>query len=177
MEPFPSQSVPIDTLSGFSPMQAVAGLSCRLARGNIVSADTIWKKWSRFKMYFLMDPDPRFSDTFQERVGLEQRFFPEADWLESFAMRAGWYYEPSPTPNQDGVWNILDNDKHVFSTGFGLRIDRVLGIIKTPINLDGHFQLHYLIPQTIDNDDDPAYPEIKTGGFVYVGSGTIEIAW
>jgi long-chain fatty acid transport protein len=128
-------------------------------------------------MYFLKDVDPRLHDTYQERVGVEQRIFTGASWLESFALRAGWYYEQSPVPDQSGVWNILDNNKNVYAAGFGLRIDKVLGIIKKPINLDANIQAHSLIPQTIENDDDPAYPKIKTGGLVYAGAGTIEIAW
>jgi hypothetical protein len=128
-------------------------------------------------MYFLMTPDPPFHDTFEERLGVEQRFDTDADWLDSWAVRAGWYYEPSPAPSQNGVWNVLDNDKHVFSTGFNLRLDRVIGLVKTPINLDGSFQLHYLVPQTITNDQDPDFPKIETGGLVYVGAGTIEVEW
>ena len=176
--PVPTQVVPVQTLTGYSPMQATLGLAARPYTGALISADTIWKRWSVWKTYFYNEPDPPFADTIQQRIGFEQRFLTQsAAWLEYWALRAGWYYEPSPAPSQDNEWNLLDNDKHVTTTGFGLRLDRVLGVIKTPINLDANFQAHWLESETIENDKDDAFPKITTGGQVYSGTVALELAW
>ncbi|MCZ7586020.1 MAG: outer membrane protein transport protein [Deltaproteobacteria bacterium] len=92
-------------------------------------------------------------------------------------LRGGWYYEPSPVPNQDGVWNILDNDKNVFTGGLGLRIGDLIGLLKTPVDIDGNFQWHRLEPRTIENDDDPAFPKIETDGNVISWTVSVELEW
>lgn len=176
MEPVPPMVVPVETLSGYTPMQALLGVSYQPLNGMLIATDTIWKRWSEWENYFFNTPGPRFRDTLQQRIGLEQRFLTEAEWLEYWALRGGWYYQPSPTPSQNNEWNILDNDKHVMTGGFGLRLDRILGIIKAPVNLDADFQLHYLLPETIENDDD-RFPRLQTGGLVYTGSVAFEVAW
>ena len=176
LRPIPPMDVPVRTLSGFTPMQVALGLAWRITEGALVSTDTIWKRWHNWQNYFFTAPDPPFHDTFEQRLGVEQRFFTDASWLESWALRGGWYYQPTPTPSQNNEWNILDNDKHVFTAGFGLRFDQVLGLIKTPINFDAAFQLHYLIPEHIENDQD-RYPPIDTGGLVYSGTAAVELAW
>jgi long-chain fatty acid transport protein len=176
LKPIPPMNVPIRTQSGFTPMQAAFGLAVRATRGTLISTDTIWKRWHTWTNYFFTKPDPPFHDTFEQRVGVEQTFFPGATWLESWTLRGGWYYQPTPTPPQNNEWNILDNDTHVFTAGFGLRFDRVLGIIKTPINFDAGFQVHYLIPEHIENQHD-RFPPIDTGGLVYSGTAAVELAW
>lgn len=177
LEPVPPQEVPVKTMSGYTPMQVALGLSYKPYKGALIAADTIWKDWSSWSNYFYETPDPPFVDTVQERLGMEQRFFTDASWLEYWALRGGWYFDPSPVPNQDNEWNILDNDKHVFTTGFGLRLDRILGIVKTPVNLDGNFQAHYLVPKTIENDEDPSFGKIETSGMVYSFTVAVEFAW
>ncbi|MBZ0270455.1 hypothetical protein K8I61_00350 [bacterium] len=175
--PTPPQDVPVTTLSGFSPMQATAGVSVKAWRGALLANDTIYKRWSRFKGYFLTEPDPKFGDTLQNRTGVEQSFFPDAGWIESWSLRAGGYYEPSPVPSQDGVWNFLDNDKTVVSAGGGVRIGDVLGVIKTPVDIDANVQVHLLADKTIQNDNDPSFPEIETGGALWSGAIAAKLTW
>ena len=177
MSPVPPMDVPVITMSGFSPMQVALGFSYQPYNGALISTDTLWKHWSEWRTYFLHTPDPRFHDTWQQRLGFEQKFFQGTPYLEYWALRAGYYYEPSPAGSQNNEWNILDNDKHVMTAGFGLCIGKVLGIIKTPVNFDGGFQAHYLVPKTIKNNNDPAYTKIKTGGMVYSGSVALEFSW
>jgi long-chain fatty acid transport protein len=178
MEPVAPQDVPVVTLSGYSPHQVLLGLGVKPAKGTVVAADGIWKHWSAWENYFLNQPDPSFEDTFQGRLGVEQRIFTEsAEWLDSLALRAGGYYEPSPVPNQDGDFNILDNDKYVFTGGLGFRFDELFGVFKLPIDLDVNAQAHYLVPETITNDRDEKFPEIETDGMVYSGAAAVSIAW
>lgn len=178
LTPVPTQVVPVKTLTGFSPTQISLGLAFAPYRGALIGADTIWKHWSTWENYFYDRPGPPFKDTFQERLGFEQRFFTDrAAWLEYWALRAGWYFEPSPVPSQNNEWNLLDNDKHVTTAGFGLRLDRILGIIKTPVNLDANFQTHWLLDRTIDNENDAKFGRIETGGQVFAGAAAVEFAW
>ena len=176
LSPIPPMNVPVVTLSGFTPMQAALGIAYKPTDGLLLATDTVWKRWSTWLNYFLVRPDPPFHDTVEQHVGLEQRFFTDEAWLEYWALRAGWYYQPKPTPSENNEWNILDNNTHVMSTGFGLRLDEILGVIKTPVNFDANFQLHYLVPETIANTED-RYPPLKTGGLAYSGTVAFELAW
>jgi hypothetical protein len=176
LEPTPPQEVPVQSLSGFSPTQITLGFAARAGRGSLIATDTIWKNWSVWENYFYHRPDPPFSDTVQQRLGFEQSFFPQTEAVDSWALRAGWYYETSPVPLQNNKWNILDNHKHVMTAGTGIQIGNVIGIVKTPIGLDFGFQAHSLLEQTIRNDSD-IFPEITTGGWVYTGSAAIEFTW
>lgn len=174
MEPVPIQKVPVKSMTGYNPQKLTLGLSAKPYPGGLIAADLIWREWSKWENYFFLRPDPPFKDTIEVRLGFEQRFLTDWEPLPAVALRAGWYYQPSPTPQQNGEYNLLDNDKHVYSGGLGLQLGKILGILKTPVNLDLAVQVHQLMEKTINNNQDPDYPWMQTGGFIYSGAVAFE---
>jgi len=147
-----------------------------------VSLDVTSYDWSRFDDPFItIEPivaqtDPDFHDIFVPRVGLE------VEPVAGFALRLGYYYQPTPIPEQDGPTTLVDLDKHVFSFGFGWtwytkeeRIRRADGDIRieevevAPVSIDAFVQYHYLLEDDVEKED-PATSPVGGG---YKASGSI----
>ena len=182
----------------WTPMQAVLGLAYR-TEDLTLAFDLSWNRWSQYKAPTLeldldivipvipidlknaVNPDPGTHDTWTPRVGVEWRFFKGEKsglWL-----RGGYAYEPSPFPEQTGITNYLDDNRHLFSAGLGLSLEGLPGLrekggvahvdIGFQYNLiesTHHFKettnpLFALVPPIEDNAGnpiaDPAYPSIK----------------
>ena len=111
-------------------------------------------------------PTPaRFHDTVVPRVGLEWRHDPGAASLA--ALRAGYRFDPSPVPDQTGITNFLDSNRHVISAGGGFTIREDPGAILARISLDLHGDVQLLEPRVIikDNPVDPV-GDMRIGGHV-----------
>ena len=175
IEPIPAMDVPVKSLTGFNPQKVLLGISGKPYPGGLIAVDAIWQQWSRWINYFYQRPDPPLRDTWTVRVGLEHTFYPPWAWLPSFSLRAGWYYQPTPVPSQNGQFNLLDCSKNVYAAGFGFSIGRVLGIIRTPVKFDFGMQVHDLVPRSISNDHDENFPRMAIGGRVYQGAAAVEI--
>ena len=64
------------------------------------------------------DPVPLgLRDTVVPRIGAEYTF--KCPTVE-YALRAGYFFEPTPYPEQRGVGNFVDSDRHVLSLGGGI---------------------------------------------------------
>jgi long-chain fatty acid transport protein len=59
-------------------------------------------------------PRPAMADTFVPRVAIEKEW---ARRTQRWALRGGYFYEPSPLPARTEQANYLDNDRHVISLG------------------------------------------------------------
>jgi hypothetical protein len=108
---------------------------------------------------------PGFHDTIVPRLGLEA----ELAKGEGFALlgRAGYFYEPSPAPEQKGAANGFDNDRHAVTLGYGVRLSDPL----PPLRLDLFGQWHHLVARTHVKDPsvdpaNPGFPRAESGGFV-----------
>lgn len=159
-------------LTGYSPQQVVFGLGIYPIKGMTIALDEIWKQWSGWMNYMEKRPNPRWEDTFQTRLGIEHQWSFAYSWLYSFSARAGWYYEPSPAPDRPSEWNLLDNDKHVFSSGLGMEIGHILGLFMAPVSFDLAYQHQLLEPRRDANSGDDPFPEIKYGGYLYALSAS-----
>ena len=84
-------------------------------------------------------------DVMRIKFGAGYRFFE--DRIE---IRAGYQYFPTPIPDQIYNTNILDSDRHIFSTGLGFHIVDILGLIKDGIDLNIYFQYHYLTSRSFN---------------------------
>ena len=127
-----------------------------------VTLDVTWMDWSGY-MPQLVTPvtlekgffDPDLDDTVVPRVGLE--------WTvhRLLKVRGGYAYQPTPVPAYRGAFNLLDNDRHVVSTGFEVGFDT--------ITIEAFFQYHHAVERTIDKD--PGYgPDYRAGGHI-LGAG------
>lgn len=98
--------------------------------------------------------DPGFSDTLTLRTGL----WVSQDWTGSkrpgkvFTTRlsGGYSFVPSPVPDQTGLTNYMDSDRHVLSGGLGVRIfpKPAAG----PIEFELAAQTQQLVTRTVQKD-------------------------
>ncbi len=166
----------LETVQLFVPDQVQGGFAVDPVEWLTVAVDVTWKRWSSFKDPFItIDPgvtqvDPDFDDTFTPRLGVE------AEVLDGFTARFGYYYQPTPVPEQDGETTIVDNDKHVVSFGAGyaywtteeeLARDEGGEIVATdrdvnPFTIDVFLQWHSFVDQDFDKED-PADPAVGVG--------------
>jgi len=116
---------------------------------------------------------PDFRDTVTPRAGIEYRYFSN-ERLDAFA-RAGYYFDPSPVPEQRGDTNYMDNDKHVISFGAGVVLKKVPVIeLSYPVSIDFFIQYHYMTERKHTKEEwvgsvpppNPGYPEISASGHV-----------
>ncbi len=125
-------TVEIDT-----PDQLQFGVQYKPTKKWSISADLTRTWWGAVKDYTVEFDDPfmatpgisagaeeehferKWKDTWQYRIGTEYQI------NDMFALRAGYYYDPTVVPNDtfDVLWP--DSDKHVFSGGLGLNFGRV----------------------------------------------------
>jgi long-chain fatty acid transport protein len=83
-------------------------------------------------------PEAGYSPIVAPRLGVE-RLLPLATFAD-LSLRAGYAFEPSPAPEQEGRSNYFDNHKSVFALGFGVDFDDSAA----PIAFDGFLQLSWL---------------------------------
>jgi len=164
-----------DTL--YSPEQVFAGVAWSSA-GWLVAFDLGWVRWSAFPaptatVALELDlgaldlpiplpappAEPAFHDIVVPRVGVE---YAACDW---FLARAGYFFEPTPAPEQPGVTNYVDADKHALSLGVGLRVADPSGVFPRPVEIDVAGQLVHVVERAYTKDD-PADP---VGDFVAGG--------
>jgi long-subunit fatty acid transport protein len=171
-----ASDTPILTLTGWTPMQVIGGVSWRPIGGLTVTVEELWKRWSRWKNIFIEHPAPRFLDTWNTRIGAEYVAETGSRILETVSARTGAYREFSPVPKQNGHTNYLDPDKWVVALG----LDTTWGfgdtdVIRTPLRLGVAGQVHLLDQVHLDNDADPDYPPLTAGGQVYSLTATLGV--
>jgi len=90
------------------------------------------------------DPIPLGArDTVTPRVGAEWRVD------ETWAVRAGWFWRPTPLPRPVHLANTLDATAHVVSLGAGATFGDPLGIASSPVILDLSLQLTRLSTRAV----------------------------
>jgi long-chain fatty acid transport protein len=99
-----------------TPVEAVA-----------ISAGITWERWSTYPLPIAYaavpagtppQPLPDFNDTWAMKLGVEGTL---AIGDLTLRPRAGFAFEPSPTPEQVGFHNHLDGDRMILGVGLGLR--------------------------------------------------------
>lgn len=174
----------------FQPWQLTGGAALRLKRTILVTFDLTFARWSEFPVPAanltlgldigvyndkVMLPPARsypasgFHDIVIPRAGIEWRAW---QWTRmAIDLRGGYSYEPTPVPEQVGESNFADSDKHTFSFGAGLELNRVTSILPRPIAIDAHFAATYLPPRTNRKIDplDPVGDFVADGVIVQIG--------
>jgi len=122
-------------------------------------------------------PEPvGFSDTVVPRVGVERALSPRDD--VSILLRAGYFLELSPAPEQTGKSNLHDNTRHVFGLGYGLALAPPLPRLR----FDLAAQVQVLQPRTHEKAadvplDNPGAPSTRAGGVVVAGAATLGVGF
>jgi len=104
-------------------------------------------------------PDPDFDDIFIPRIGVEYIL------NKHFVLRSGYIYQPTSVPDQKGMSNYLDSNKHVISFGGGVTFHDPWDFIETPINIDLVFQAQLFEKRSVIKDD----PEDPVGNYTIDG--------
>lgn len=188
--------VQIDGVSLYTPDQLAIGLSWESAPpgdpGVTVEAGLTWERWSAAPSNLaafdltLTDSNLRAEenaggrdvqelidvqaaaiplgalDTVTARLGGEWR--PDAAW----AVRAGYFYRPTPLPRPIYQTNIFDASAHVLSLGGGFMFRDPTRMARSPLRIDLGIQLTVLHDRTIhkaaDGTPDGSY---RMGGSIW----------
>jgi long-chain fatty acid transport protein len=103
------------------PASINTGVGIGFGDGFTVALEADWTQWSSFKALNIAFPDgavpdidrqTAWSDSWAYRVGLEKKF-------GAFAVRVGYYYDNTPQPTRDVGPLLADNDRNVYTGGFG----------------------------------------------------------
>jgi long-chain fatty acid transport protein len=98
-----------------------------------------------------------FTDVPVARAGVEWRV------LERLALRLGYFFRPTPVPDQTGRSNFLDANAHVVSFGGGWSFDDPLKMARA-LTLDGAMQITALQPRSVEKSGPNRNPNYHFGG-------------
>jgi long-subunit fatty acid transport protein len=180
--------------SHFTPAQLNAGLTVRPVPRLLATASLTWARWSEYEEYTprvtlklsgvpgnLGDwiqvfeypiPAPNFHDILIPAAGVEYRALESAH--VDLDLRLGYYYRPSPVPDQTGLTNFMDGDIHAPSCGVGVTFKDLFRIVKKPLSLDAHFQYQIMTSRKIVKlNPADAVGDYETGGNILNVGGTL----
>lgn len=162
----------------YEPREVVAAAMYSFKERLLVEVDVTWMDYSNYqvsapkyefeeevpdwvKTLLSMNnyQDPEFRDIVVPRVGTE--FIVN----KYFTLRGGYYYQASPVPDQRGITNYVDADKHVISIGGGVTAFLPPKILERPIHIDFVFQTQILQERSVVKDD----PEDPVGDYTIDG--------
>lgn len=151
-------------VSHFTPSNLAVGVAWQVHERVLVTADLTWLEWSDFRYYTpdvvlelsgppgsLGDwieiteqdvPLPGFRDVFMPAFGAEILALSTAH--VDLIARCGYFYRPTPVPDQPGETNFVDSDLHVGCLGLGLVLRNLTGVLSKPLHLDVHVQYHVM---------------------------------
>ena len=155
----------------YDPAEATFEVSGRPLPWLMVAGGVTYEWWSTFPQPIAYsavpdgtppEPLPDFHDTVSFKIGVEAPL--KLSELVTLTGRAGFAYEPTPTPNQTGFHNHLDGDRTIVALGFGATI----GSFR--VDLAG--QWHALAERTSTKKDDtaptnPGFPSITSSGDIF----------
>lgn len=142
------------TVTHFQPQQAALAVAWRPLEGLLTTAQLTWRGWSSYISPIpstktiltggLADllptlpefpvPDPNFHDTLEPAVGLAWKAL-QTSWVDA-ELRLGYFFRPSPAPNQGGSTNLVDNPVHGVSGGLGFEIHTLEDVLRAPPRID-----------------------------------------
>jgi len=137
----------------FLPWNMTLAVLARPAERLLVSLDLTYYHWSDFSLPAWEGRIQEWENTVLPRLGLEYGI------RQDLVLRAGYFYEASPVPDQrDILSNQLDFDRHVLSVGLGYVFSALPCIgelpFQYPISVDAFFQYQWM--QDREQKKDPS---------------------
>lgn len=117
-----------------------------------------------------LDPVPaNFEDRLVPRFGVEVTPYRANDLV--LQVRAGYFYENSPAPEQMGNTNLVDTDRHTWTLGLGLDLLGLRPTLPGSLSLDAHLAYSWLPDRAMRKESpiDPVGDYIAWGHIVYGG--------
>jgi len=169
----------ISGVAQYDPMQVQVELGQRWQRWALAVGAT-YQRWSAFDGWRRAtvtcpadDADCQavpaerivFHDTVVPRIALERRF--DLGGHAEAASRLGYFFEPSPLPEQSEDSNLWDNDRHAVTVGYGVTVQHPVAL-----SLDCFHQVHILTPRMHQKSSEvsasnPGYPRTRVSGWVH----------
>lgn len=131
---------------------------------------------------------PKFRDVIVPKLGITYRIF---NWVSTMA---GYSYQQSYIPDDamTGIFNMMDNDRHIASLGFQFIIPRMGGMVSPlEINIGGQYQM--LVKREVVKDYSyintaawtpaevtslqAANPDYSFGGSVWSATIEVKLRW
>jgi hypothetical protein len=193
-----------DTIDSFLPQQVVAGSSFQITDDLRANLDVTWVNWSAYVAPVtridtqLNIPPPKggwpsgiqppaqpapivilpisIQDRFVPHVGVEWRAIARPSW-EGF-LRGGYEFDKSPIGAQTGQTNYVDSDRHVISTGIGVRLIHPGEVLPGDVRFDVHAQLSVLPDITVlKTDPSDLVGNYTAGGHIWNFGGTATVGF
>jgi long-chain fatty acid transport protein len=101
-------------------------------------------------------PPLELVDTLSPRLAVAQHVSLAAK--VSGELRVGYFFEPSPLPDDLVGSQVFDNTRHVLTLGYGIDAD----LARIPLRLDWTFQHHFLVSRSFP--DTTGSGQVETGG-------------
>lgn len=101
--------------SHFSPEQVAVGAAYQVTPRLLMALDITYYDWSPYRDNAGSSPNPLFRKILVPRLGVEYNL------KEAWILRGGYYYRPTPVPDQKPPAKVdyLDSDTHFISLGAG----------------------------------------------------------
>jgi len=167
----------------YTPEEYTASVSYDF-RDILLTSDVVYERYSSYRDSHYEKPVVPFSDILSVHLGTEYKY------SESFFIRGGYVYHPSPVPEQNGRSNYADTDVHYFNLGCGL----VWNYEDWRLHLDIYSQILYFVKRenakspsakepVLDEDKytdglqskNPGYPGFTMSGYGYGGGLSVSI--
>jgi long-chain fatty acid transport protein len=113
----------------------------------------------------LVPTPPGYHDTVSPHLGVERSLTPGPG--VDMAVRAGFFFEPSPAPTQSSMANTFDNHRAAFTLGYGVEV----GPASARVDLDLFGQAQALIPR--GNPKEGGVPATNPGASGLTVTGVI----
>lgn len=117
----------------------------------------------------LVPASPGFHDTIVPRLGVERELHATGSW--AVLARGGYFFEPSPAPEQKGSANLFDNSRHAVTLGGAFQLREPL-----PLRVEIFGQYHLLAERTHRAEGTEAL-RATTSGSILMGGAAATVAF
>jgi long-chain fatty acid transport protein len=188
------------TVDVFIPRQVVLGESYRPTDELSLNLDLTWVNWAAFESPIshsqtsldvqvppgLIDlppnpkptnvADPHFQNRIVPRVGIEYR--TPLDRHLTLPLRVGYHYDHTPVPDQTGVTNYVDTDRHAFTLGMGVVLHEPGELLPGDVRFDVQGEWS-ILPTRVTLKDNPAdyVGDYRARGNIFVVGAVISLGF